>query len=270
MARRKIRIDELLVERGLASDLRTARAWIIDRQVVSGGRVVHKAGERMVDDAPISLRVKKLRYASKGGYKLERALSTFHVDVSGSIVLDAGASTGGFTDCLLQRGAAKVYAVEVGYGQLRGKLSTDSRVAVMERTNIGELNASMFDPPIDLATVDLSYLSLRQALPTVANCFIGDPRIIALIKPLYEGLPQERPNEPEAMRPVLEALFRNLACGPVPVQDVRVSPILGGRGAIEFLAYAERRPPDLTPDALADKAMASWTENPPVAIEDIA
>jgi 23S rRNA (cytidine1920-2'-O)/16S rRNA (cytidine1409-2'-O)-methyltransferase len=197
-------------------------------------------------------------------------LATFGVDVTGSVALDAGASTGGFTDCLLQHGAARVYAVDVGYGQMRGKLAADPRVSVMERTNIGDLGAAMFDPPINVAAVDLSYLSLRQALPIVASCFVAPPRIVALIKPLYEGLPQEDPDDPDAMRSVLQALFRDLALGPVPVQDVRISPILGGRGAIEFLAYAERRAPDLDPDALTEKAMASWAENPPVLIEDIA
>ena len=271
MARCKLRIDELLVQRGLADDLSMARAWIIDRRVVSNGRVVDKAGERLSADAEVSLRVKALRYASKGGYKLDCALSTFAVNASGLSVLDAGASTGGFTDCLLQHGAAKVYAVDVGYGQLRGKLAIDRRVSVLERTNISELNAVMFDPPIDLVTLDLSYLSLRQAFPIVSSCFIKQRRIIAVIKPLCEGLPQQHPKDPAIMRSILQALFRDLASGPVPIQDVRVSPILGGRGAVEFLIYAdESRMSILSPEELTEAAMTSWTGNPPIAIDEFA
>jgi 23S rRNA (cytidine1920-2'-O)/16S rRNA (cytidine1409-2'-O)-methyltransferase len=271
MALRKLRIDQLLIERGLASDLRTARGWIIDRQVVSEGRVIDKAGERLPDNAALCLRVKALRYASKGGYKLEHAISTFAVDVSGHCVLDAGASTGGFTDCLLQHGAAQIYAVDVGYGQLRGRLAADGRVRVMERTNISDLKAASFERPIDLATVDLSYLSLRQAFPILAGCFAGQPRIIALIKPLYEGLPQENPTDPDLIRSVLQALFSDLAMGPVPVLDTCVSPILGGRGAVEFLVYAEQGGmPALSPAALAEKAMSSWARKPPMLIDEVA
>jgi 23S rRNA (cytidine1920-2'-O)/16S rRNA (cytidine1409-2'-O)-methyltransferase len=267
VARRKVRLDDLLVEKGLAGDLRTARAWIVDRRVVSRGRVVDKPGEQFADDVSVTVRGTTLRYASKGGYKLEHALRIFLVDVSGRVVLDAGSSTGGFTDCLLQSGVAKVYAVDVGYGQLRGRLAADSRVVVMERTNIAELTSDRFDPPIDFATVDLSYLSLRTALPIIAGCFVRPARLVGLIKPLYEGLQQEKLNDPVAMRPVLTALFSDLIVGAVPVHDVCISPILGGHGAVEFLLYADQgREPRLPPDALVDRAMASWERDPPSVV----
>jgi 23S rRNA (cytidine1920-2'-O)/16S rRNA (cytidine1409-2'-O)-methyltransferase len=270
MAQRKFRIDELLVRRGLAPDLRTAQAWIMDRRIVSAGRVFDKPGERVGEAAVVSVRGVVLRYASKGGYKLESALSTFAIDVSGLSVLDAGASTGGFTDCLLERGARIVYAVDVGYGQLRGRLAADARVRVMERKNISDLKVSDFDPPIQLATIDLSYLSLRIAIPVVAGCFLDRPRIVALIKPLYEGLPQDRPNDQGAMRSVLLRLFQDLSGGQLPVHDVRVSPILGGRGAVEFLAYAEERRPAPSPEELTEKAMAAWAREPPSAAEELS
>ncbi len=271
MAQRKARIDELLVRRGLAPDLRTAQAWIIDKRVVSGGRVIDKPGERLAEVAAVSIRGIVLRYAGRGGYKLEKALSVFAVDVFGLSVLDAGASTGGFADCLLRHGAKIVYAVDVGYGQLRGRLAVDPRVRAMECTNISDVRPSDFDPLIDLATVDLSYLSLRKAFPIITGCFLARPRIIALIKPLYEGLPQDRSNDEVMMRSVLLGLFRDLLAGRVPVRDVCVSPILGGRGAVEFLAYAEAghdSPP--TPEELADRAMASLAREPPIALEELS
>src|SRR5262245_51502136 len=159
----KMRIDALLVELGYFEDLKTAQGFILAGKVVVDEKVCSKPGTTVREDAKIFVRGEQLKFASRGGYKLEAALERFAIDVTNKVVLDAGASTGGFTDCLLQHGAARVYAVDVGFGQLRGKLASDPRVVNMEKTNVGDLTLASFDPPIELCTFDLSYLSMTKS-----------------------------------------------------------------------------------------------------------
>jgi 23S rRNA (cytidine1920-2'-O)/16S rRNA (cytidine1409-2'-O)-methyltransferase len=233
-------------------------------KVVVDGVVVTKPGTLVKASARISLRGTPLRFASRGGYKLDHALNRFRIDLTGKACLDAGASTGGFTDCMLQRGARRVYAVEAGYGQLRGRLAADPRVVSMERTNIGDLRADQLEPGIEFAAVDLSYLSLTTAVPVVARLFHGRPvEMVCLVKPLYEGLPQHHMHDRRALAGVLHSLFADLQASGSPAVDACVSPILGGRGAIEFLAHVRATSAAPGPEALAARAIDELRDRPP-------
>jgi 23S rRNA (cytidine1920-2'-O)/16S rRNA (cytidine1409-2'-O)-methyltransferase len=252
----RTRLDELLVARELLPDLKTAQAWILAGDVLVDGRPSSKPGTPVAAGAQVSLRRPVERYASRGGLKLEAALARFAVPVAGAVVLDAGASTGGFTDCLLQHGADRVYAVDVGFGQLRGKLASDPRVVNLERTNISDLTIERLAPPIDLCTFDLSYLSARKAIPILARLFRGSVQMVGLIKPLFEGVPGPAMADPRAVGPallgVLEALPAALAA-----HDVMVSPILGSNGTLEFLVHLAPGPAATSPGVLCDRALAA-------------
>lgn len=265
-----MRLDRLLIEQGHFADARAAQGFIMAGRVVCDGVVVTKPGQAVAADAMIQLRGVRLRYASRGGYKLERALRHFQVDVRDRVVLDAGASTGGFTDCLLQAGARRVYAVDVGYGQLRGALAADPRVTALERTNVSDLVQSHFAEPIELCTVDLSYLSLLKAIPILGALFVKPVRILALVKPLYEGLSRERMDDADAWCEVLNRFFEALATSEYRARDVVVSPILGGNHAVEFLIQVDREP-ELGPSAeeLVARALSSHHAAPPVNPEQL-
>jgi len=253
-----------LLELGLFDDRKAAVGWIMAGKVVVDGVVVTKPGTLVKTDARIFLRGTPLRFASRGGYKLSHALKRFAIDVGGQVCLDAGAAAGGFTDCMLQCGARLVYAVDAGYGQLRGRIASDPRVVSMERTNISDVRAEQLDPGIEFAAIDLSYLSLTKAIPTVARLFAGQPvELVCLIKPLYEGLAQRHMNDRDAFAPVLHDLFRNLEAIGFPASDAGVSPILGSRGAIEFLAHV--RGASETPGAvmLTARAIDELDAHPP-------
>jgi 23S rRNA (cytidine1920-2'-O)/16S rRNA (cytidine1409-2'-O)-methyltransferase len=236
---KKKRLDELLVDLGFFGDASKALGPIMSGDVRVAGVPVTKAGEQVAPDAEIVVKGQELQFASRGGYKLERALERFGIDVTGKVVLDAGASTGGFTDCLLQRGASTVYAVDVGYGQLRGKLAADSRVVVMEKTNISDL---ILDRPlpsaVDLCAADLSYLSLAKAIPILRE-IMGDVPLITLVKPLYEGLEEESKDDKEEILSVVEHLIEDLMAAGETLPEICVSPILGGRGAVECLLLSD-------------------------------
>src|SRR5438067_4369064 len=183
-AARKQRLDLVLVERGLVPSREQARARILAGDVSIGGRVVDKAGTPVPDGAVVTLRAAPA-YVGRGGFKLAHALARFAIDVTGRIALDAGASTGGFTDCLLRHGAARVYAVDVGYGQLDWRLRSDPRVVVMERVNLRALTT--LPEPVDLATLDLSFISLRLVLESVGRLLRAAGEVVALIKPQFEA-----------------------------------------------------------------------------------
>lgn len=269
------RLDEALLDEGYFDSLQTARGWIMSGRVVVDGRTLSQTGYRVKGDACIALRGLRLRYASKGGYKLARGLDRFKIDVSNWHCLDAGASTGGFTDCLLQHGAAFVHAVDVGYGQLRGSLALDSRVRSLERTNIGDVTVDNFRPPIEFACADLSYLSMSAALPQIRALFPTDAhRILFLIKPLYEGLHETQKADVHAIRPILRQLFEMLQKDSFAIRDACASPILGGRGAMEFLAYACKETGDLdshvpliNAESLTELAIADAISLPIMPIE---
>jgi 23S rRNA (cytidine1920-2'-O)/16S rRNA (cytidine1409-2'-O)-methyltransferase len=187
---RRVRIDVLLVERGLAPSRAKAQALILAGQVTVKSVRVDKVGTPVPEDADIALAGTKSRFVSRGGDKLDAALDAFRpagLDVAGATAVDIGASTGGFTDCLLARGARKVHAVDVGYGQLAQSLRTDPRVVVRERTNARNLTAADFDEPIDLVVVDASFIGLGKLMPAIARIARTGGALVALVKPQFEA-----------------------------------------------------------------------------------
>jgi 23S rRNA (cytidine1920-2'-O)/16S rRNA (cytidine1409-2'-O)-methyltransferase len=249
VSREKERVDKLLVERGLVETRERARALILAGDVVVGEHAVDKAGQLVPRDAEIRLKSTGLPYVSRGGLKLEKALDEFSLDVNGVCALDVGASTGGFTDCLLQRGARKVFAVDVGYGQLAWKLRQDERVVCLERTNIRLLEPSVLSEVPELAVIDASFISLDKVLPNTIRLIGGEGEIVALIKPQFEvgrgavgkgGVVRD----PLKHREVVEAV-RSLAEGlGLEVKGVTESPILGPKGNREFLIHLKKKSED--------------------------
>lgn len=264
--KQKGRLDELLLSLGYFDDLKQAQAGVMAGKVVVDGALCTKPGTQVRHDARVAVRGVHLRYASRGGYKLEKALAVFPVSVKDKVVLDAGAASGGFTDCLLQHGAKLVYAVDVGYGQLKGRLAADPRVVNWERTNISDVEVEDLNPPVELCVADLSYLSLLKAVPILKSLLKGPYELICLVKPLFEGLAQEQKAEPAAIREVLVKLFQELRRQGVAVLDVTVSPILGSRESVEFLILLRNEERELDAEALVDKALRSFEAEPPAAI----
>jgi len=235
----KVRLDELLVGRGLAESRSQAQRLILAGEVLVGEQVAEKPGQQVPEDADVQVR-QGLPYVSRGGLKLAAALDAFEVDPTGLVCADIGASTGGFTDCLLQRGAARVYAVDVGYGQLAWTLRQDPRVIVLERVNIRYLPG--LPEPVALATVDVSFIGLGLVLPRVAGLLTPGGQAVALIKPQFEvGKGQVGKGgvvrEPALHRLAIERVFAAASVlGLAPAGLIR-SPITGPAGNVEFLAW---------------------------------
>jgi 23S rRNA (cytidine1920-2'-O)/16S rRNA (cytidine1409-2'-O)-methyltransferase len=247
----KTRLDELLVERGLAPSRTRAQALILAGQVRVGegdrARLDRKAGDLVAPDTTVAL-TERDPYVSRGGHKLAAALNAFGIDPAGRTCLDAGASTGGFTDVLLQRGAARVYAVDVGRGQLAETLRQDTRVVSLERTNARSLTASSLPEPIDLAVIDVSFISLGLVLGPIASTLRPGPNapMVALVKPQFEAGRGRTDHgvvrDPAIHREVLEkivAVAQTLGLG---ARDVIASPILGPEGNREFLLHLQSGP----------------------------
>ncbi len=182
----RVRIDQLLVDRELAPSKARAQALVLAGQVQAGGKRIDKAGTLVPDDSVVEVAGADHPYVSRGGVKLAGALDAFAVDPAGLTCLDVGASTGGFTDCLLQRGAARVFAVDVGYGQLAHKLRIDPRVVTMERTNARAIDAAALGGAVDLTVVDASFIGLGKLLPAIAACTRIGGELVALVKPQFE------------------------------------------------------------------------------------
>ena len=235
--RKRIRLDQLLMERGLARSRAEAQALVHAGDVELGGSRRLKPGQLVAADASVRL-VERPRWASRAGAKLEAALDAFGIDPAGLVAMDAGASTGGFTDVLLARGARTVYAVDVGRGQLLDRLRRDPRVVSMERTNLRELTE--LPEPIDLATLDLSFISLRLVLPAVRDMLAESGRVVALVKPQFEAGKEQVPRGGVVRDPaVWAAVLADVADGARivglhPAGAIR-SPITGGDGNVEFL-----------------------------------
>ena len=236
----KQRLDTLMMERGLAPSLEKARALIMAGQVVVGDHAVDKSGQQVARDAAVRIKGDPLPYVSRGGLKLKKALDEFGVDVTGLVAIDVGSSTGGFTDCLLQAGAVKVFAVDVGYGQLAWKLQQDSRVVGMERTNIRSLTPDQLDDVPALAVIDASFIPLAKVLPATAALLKPGGRIIALIKPQFEVGKGEVGRggvvrDPAAHERVIEDVRSTALDLGLTVSGVCESPITGADGNREFL-----------------------------------
>ena len=240
--RDKKRIDLLLVDRGLCDSRTEAQRLIMAGEVRVDGQVVTKAGTRVPIEAEISVS-QRLPFVSRGGFKLKAALDAFDTCVEGKVIADVGASTGGFTDCLLQRGARRVYAIDVGYGQLAWSLRNDDRVVVMERTNARHLHE--LPEPIDLATVDVSFISLTLVLPRIHEWLIPGGAVIALIKPQFEAGRRQVGKggvvrDPSTHRQVLHDILTWAGQNGLPPQGLIRSPIKGPAGNLEFLALLTR------------------------------
>lgn len=241
----KERLDKLLLDKGLVQSRERARALIMSGKVMVNGRKVDKAGEMIQADAAITLAGEDIPYVSRGGLKLEKALDEFGIDVSGKAAMDVGASTGGFTDCLLQRGARKVHAVDVGYGQLDLKLRNDPRVVNIERRNIRYLEREIIPEPIDIATIDASFISLTKVIPKVLEFLKEDGELIALIKPQFEvgkgevgkgGVVRDEAKQTAVVEKI-KGFCEEIG---LTVIGVIESPILGPKGNREFLIYLKK------------------------------
>jgi 23S rRNA (cytidine1920-2'-O)/16S rRNA (cytidine1409-2'-O)-methyltransferase len=239
----KIRIDQLLVERGLAESREKAQALIIAGEVLVNGQKALKPGHSVAADSRVEV-LGRIPYVSRGGYKLAGALDHWGLDVSGWICLDVGASTGGFTDCLLQRGAAKVWAIDVGHGQIDWKLRNDARVAVQEGVNARYLTAADFPQRFDLVVCDASFISLTLLIPGVTPLLAPRGKMVLLVKPQFE-VERGQVGKGGIIR---EPALHLAACDRVRVAveaqgfraDIIESPILGAEGNREFLLYASR------------------------------
>ncbi len=242
----KERLDVLLLNRGLVASRERARALILAGKVIVNDQRIDKAGCRVHIDADIRLKSADMPYVSRGGLKLAAALRAFDLDVSARIAVDVGASTGGFTDCLLQHRAAKVYAVDVGYGQLAWQLRDDPRVVNLERCNIRHLQPDTLDDVPSLAVIDASFISLGKVLPSTLRLLSPDADIVALIKPQFEvgkgqvgkgGIVRDSQQQ-EVVIDRICSLAIDLGC---TVHGVVESPVLGAKGNREFLIHMQKK-----------------------------
>lgn len=240
---KKERLDRLLVERGFFESREQAKRIIMAGLVYVNQEKIDKVGTRVPIEAEIQVRGKEHPYVSRGGLKLEKAIKVFSLILNKRILIDIGASTGGFTDCALQHGAACVYAVDVGYGQLAWKLRQDPRVVVIERTNFRYFDCQQLDRgQPDLATIDVSFISLSYIFPKLVEVLPVDGEVVALVKPQFEAGREQVGKkgivrEPKIHEQVLQDTMRTAEQWGLSMQGIAVSPIRGGKGNIEFLAY---------------------------------
>ncbi len=238
------RLDTVVFEKGLVQSRQRARSLVMAGKVMVNGELVDKAGYQVKEDDLITLKGGDIPYVSRGGLKLEAALESFALDVNGLACLDVGVSTGGFTDCLLQNGAYHVNAVDVGYGQIAWKLRNDSRVTVIERMNIRHMPPGTLSGPVDLVTIDVSFISLTVVVPAVLGFMKKEAKILALIKPQFEvgkgkvgkGGVVRDPALHEEVIGSLRIFFSGIGLG---VKSLMPSPVLGPKGNKEFLVLLE-------------------------------
>ena len=244
----KLRLDKLLVDRRLAASRERAQALILAGKVLVDEQKLDKAGAQVADDVAIRLLGEDLKYVSRGGLKLERAIEHWHIDVTGKVCLDVGASTGGFTDCLLQHGAARVIAIDTGYGQMDFKLRQDPRVRLVEKVNARYVTSEVIGEMVDLIVIDVAFVSVTLVLPAVVSAAFppGEERsgryVVVLVKPQFEagrefigkgGIVRDEAVQLEAVEKIKKALL-DLGCARTNVID---SPILGAEGNREFLLW---------------------------------
>ncbi|MFO0752374.1 MAG: TlyA family RNA methyltransferase [Thermodesulfovibrionales bacterium] len=242
----KERLDKVLVDRGLASSRERAQGLIAEGKVFVNGMPATKAGSLVDTHLPVELKGEEIPYVSRGGLKLEAALREFGIAVQDRTAMDVGSSTGGFTDCLLQNGAKKVYCIDVGYGQLAWKLRQDPRIVLLERVNIRHLERERVPDPVDLAVIDVSFISLALVVPKVLEFLNEEGEIVALIKPQFEvgrgevgkgGVVRDEGKRLKAVETVRRRL-EGLGLGTVGVLQ---SPITGQKGNVEYLIHLRRK-----------------------------
>ncbi len=261
----KTRLDVLLVERGFAPTRQKAQAIIMAGSVFVAGQRVDKPGTAVANEAELEVRGHTLRYVSRGGLKLEKAMQTFPITLEGKTCADIGASTGGFTDCRLQNGARRVYAVDVGYGQLDWKLRSDERVVCLERTNARYLSAEQIPEPLDFASIDVSFISLKLIFPALYPLLREGGEIACLIKPQFEAGREKVGKkgvvrDPAVHLEVLQQFLQHAKENNFTVLGITYSPIRGPEGNIEYLGFLRKSDePDAIPE-LSDVVAASHDE----------
>jgi len=242
MAEKKERLDLLLVEKGIITSRERAKACIMEGKVYVDGQKVDKSGEKVSLNANIEYRGATLKYVSRGGLKLEKAMKTYNISLENKVCMDIGASTGGFTDCMLQNKASKVFSVDVGYGQFAWKLRTDERVVCMERTNIRYVTLEEIGEALDFASIDVSFISLKKIMPATLNLLKDNGEVVALIKPQFEagrekvgkkGVVREISTHKEVVYGIIDFLLDQ----DLNVLGVGYSPIKGPEGNREYLVY---------------------------------
>lgn len=253
----KERLDVLLVKRGLAPSREKAKAIIMSGIVFVDNEREDKSGTFFDEKVNIEIRGKTLKYVSRGGLKLEKAMEAFGVELEGKICMDVGASTGGFTDCMLQNGAVKVYSVDVGHGQLAWKLVQDERVVCMDRTNIRYVTPDDVADVIDFASIDVSFISLTKVLQPVKNLLSSDGQIVCLIKPQFEagrenvgkkGVVRDKKVHVDVIEKVIE-FAKSIGFG---ILNLDFSPVKGPEGNIEYLLYLQNLSDENTEDITVD------------------
>jgi len=242
----KIRLDLMLNAKGLAASREKARAMILAGEVRIDGHLADKPGLKVEETAELTIESRKGQYVSRGGFKLQRAIEDFQVDFLGKVVLDVGASTGGYTDCALQNGALSVYALDVGYGQLDWSLRNDERVRVMERTNIRYTTLNDLGERVDIITMDVSFISTRLIFPVLYDLLQEDGEVISLIKPQFEAGKDKVGKKgvvrnPAVHKEVLEQCISAAAAVNFVCVNVSYSPIKGPQGNIEFFIHLKKR-----------------------------
>ena len=252
----KKRLDILVFEKGLAESREKAKAVIMAGQVYVDNQKADKCGTSYDENAKIEVRGSVLPYVSRGGLKLEKAIRCFGLDLSGKTAMDIGASTGGFTDCMLQNGAKKVYAIDVGYGQLAWKLRTDERVVNLERTNMRKVTREQVPDPIDFFSVDVSFISLRLILPVARELMAENAEAVCLIKPQFEAGREKVGKkgvvrDPKVHAAVVRGIFEFVLHNGFDVLNLDYSPIKGPEGNIEYLIHLRKSD---EPKALTDVA----------------
>ena len=244
----KIRPDQYLCQNGLVQSRERAKALIMSGIVFVNEQKADKAGEMIAPDAKVEVRGHDIGYVSRGGLKLEKAMQVFPMRPDGKVCMDIGASTGGFTDCMLQNGAAKVYAVDVGYGQLAWSLRTDERVVCMERTNVRYLDAQQISEQVDFVSIDVSFISLSLVVPPLAALLWEGGQMVALVKPQFEAGREKVGKkgvvrDPAVHREVLEKVCALAQEAGLCVRGLTYSPIKGPEGNIEFLCWLQKGVP---------------------------
>ena len=247
----KERLDVLLVQLGLANSRELAKAYIMAGNEYVDGQKEDKAGSKVAVNANIEVKGSQMKYVSRGGYKLEKAINEFGVQLEGKICLDIGASTGGFTDCMLQNGASKVYAIDVGYGQFAWKLRNDERVVCLEKTNVRYVTHEQVPDEGDFASIDVSFISLTKVLPAVLGVLGANGQLVCLIKPQFEA-GREKVGKKGVVRDinvhreVIEMIVNYVRAQNLGILALDFSPIKGPEGNIEYLIYLDKSQTGMT------------------------
>ncbi len=262
----KERLDVLLVQQGLATSRELAKAYIMAGNVYVDGQKEDKAGTKVAVNASLEVKGNQMKYVSRGGYKLEKAVDEFGISLDGKICLDIGASTGGFTDCMLQNGASKVYAIDVGYGQFAWKLRNDERVVCLEKTNVRYVTHEQVPDEGDFASIDVSFISLTKVLPAVLGVLGEKGQLVCLIKPQFEA-GREKVGKKGVVRDinvhkeVIEMIANYVRAQNLGILGLSFSPIKGPEGNIEYLIYLDKSQAGMTEEEVQEKLEEVVTES---------